>query len=192
MSIISSHLQFPNSDALTRAFFEEGIRHLEDARILHEASRHPAAIASAMKAAEFGVKSLIILSGAMGWWDRVFTTHSPLGDIEKLIAFQPHVDVLRSYHKTLVADVIAMEKLATTRPGGSYDLDAQKNPEYPFLSYQPASGTEAGGFRLDKPSTYFGEVDSRSYHNTAQDLLTTVAAQYAVIGGWGIAIPASL
>jgi hypothetical protein len=75
---------FPHSSILARTFFEEGIRHLEDAHILHKSQRYPAAIASAMKAAEFGVKSVIILDGAMGWWDKMFTTHSPLSDINAL------------------------------------------------------------------------------------------------------------
>jgi hypothetical protein len=76
MSITSPYPRFPDGDTLALAFFEEGIRHLEDARILHEGACYPAAISSAMKAAEFGVKSVIILGGAMGWWDKVFTTQT--------------------------------------------------------------------------------------------------------------------
>ena len=66
MSSTPPHPEFPADDLLARYFFEEGIRHLEDAKILYQAQRFPAAIASAMKAAEFGVKAVVILDGAMG------------------------------------------------------------------------------------------------------------------------------
>ncbi len=184
--------RFPDSSALVRAFFEEGVRHLEDAHVLHEAGRYPAFIASAMKAAEFGVKAIIVLDGAIGWWDKMFTTHSPLGDINNLRVFEHHVLTLENYNKTLAADVMGMERLAPARPGGSYDIEVQKNPEYPFLSYQPTPASDPGVFRLDKPSTYFLEADSKRYYNTAQDLLTAVATQYAAIGSWGLALPAAL
>lgn len=194
MSSNPPHPQFPDSDALARAFFEEGIRHLEDAHILHEAGRYPAAITSAMKAAEFGMKSVIILSGAMGWWDKIFTTHSPLSDIDSrnLPFFQPHITTLTSYSGTLITDVKVMEKLSPAKPGGSYDMESQQNPEYPFLSYHPDPATGSGEFRLSKPSTHFGEADSKRHYNTAQDLLTAIAAQYATIGSWGLALPAPI
>lgn len=67
MSIVPPRAGFPEPVIVARAFFEEGIRHLEDAQILHNLSRYPASIASAMKAAEFGVKSVLILDGALGW-----------------------------------------------------------------------------------------------------------------------------
>ncbi len=189
MSSASGYPPFPEGDALAQAFFGEGLRHLEDAQILHKAGRYPAAIASAMKAAELGVKSIIILGGAMGWWDRVFTTHSPLGDISGLPIFEHHIQTITAYNGTLVSDVMVMEKLAPAKPGGSYDIGSQQNPEYPFLSYQRALGTNPGEFRLNKPSMHFGEADSRRYYNTAQDLLTAVATQYATVSGWVLAIP---
>ena len=71
MNIPLSRPEFPAGEALARSFFEEGIRHLEDAEALYQAQRYPATIASALKAAEFGVKAIIIkaiiiLDGAMG------------------------------------------------------------------------------------------------------------------------------
>ena len=179
---------FPDQTLLAQTFFEEGIRHLEDAQILHQAGRYPAAVASAMKAAEFGVKAVLILDGAMGWWDKMFITHSPLGDISNLPPFDYHLVLLTAYSKTLVQDVKYMEKLSPAKPGGSFDIEAQQNPEYPFLSYAPGSST----FALTKPSTHFGDADSRKYCNTAQDLLTAITTQYAAIGGWGLTLPASL
>jgi len=184
--------EFPSGGVLARVFFEEGIRHLEDANALHQACRFPAAIASAMKAAELGVKAMIILNGAMGWWDKVFMTHSPLGDISSLLIFRHHVVALTGYKRTLVADVIDMERLAPARPGGAYDINEQKNPEYPFLSYHPNPAEDSGAFRLGRPSTHFVQSDSTKYYNTAQDLLTAVASQYVTIGGWGLALPAAL
>ena len=192
MMSIMPYPQFPNADALARAFFEEGIRHLEDAQILHAAHRYPAAIASAMKAAEFGIKTIIILGGAMGWWDKVFTTHRPLDEMNKLPVFEHHIQAITAYNGTLVSDVRVMEGLSPGKPGGRFDIDAEQNPEYPFLSYQEASAASSGEFRLNKPSTHFGEADSKKYYNTAQDLLTALTVQYAAVGIWGVAVPASI
>ncbi len=126
----------------------------------------------------------------MGWWEKVFTTHSPLGDIKNLPIFQHHVNALERYKGTLVSDVIVMEKLAPARPGGSYELEVQKNPEYPFLSYHVSLTASSGEFRLDKPSTHFGEADSRRYYNTAQELLTAVLTLYPQVTSWELVIPA--
>ena len=125
----------------------------------------------------------------MGWWERVFLTHTPLTEMNNSPLFRNHILKLASYKATLGAEVMLMESLAPAKPGGSYEIEKQQNPEYPFLSYHQASGTDPGGFRLNKPSTHFGEGNSKRYYNTAQDLLTAVATQYAVIGGWGLAIP---
>ena len=122
--------QFPDGNALGRVFFEEGIRHLEDAGILHEAARYPAAIASAMKAAELTIKSVVILGGALGWWDKIFSTHSPLSaisDSRTFPYFQHHIVALGQKDKTLVAEIKKMEKLAPLSPSGPYSFDDQMN-----------------------------------------------------------------
>lgn len=184
---------FPEKDILAQVMFGEGIRHLEDAHILHERQRYAASIASAMKAAEMGIKTLIILDGALGWWDKIFTTHSPLTDIKALPIFRHHVVLLEEYRATLIREVVEMESLAPTRPGAkAFDIELEKNPEYPFLSYGVNSATGRGEFRLDPPSAYFKEDHSRKYYNTAQDLLTAVVTQYVVVGGWELAIPPAL
>ncbi len=192
MNIPLPHPEFPTGEALARFFFEESIRHLEDAAVLHQAGRHPAAIASALKAAEFGVQAIIILDGAMGWWDGIFGTHTPLSAIEQKPFFRHHITAITIYSATLVWDVKEMEKLAPAKPGGSYDLNSQQNPEYPFLTYQSGTSGQQGTFRLNKPSTHFAEADSKKYYNTAQDLLTAITTQYSVISGWGITIPDTL
>jgi hypothetical protein len=71
-----------------------------------------------------------------------------------------------------VSDVKEMEGLSPAKPGGSYDISSEQNPEYPFLSYQKSFANDQGEFRLSKPSTHFGEAQSKGYYNTAQDLLT--------------------
>jgi hypothetical protein len=43
--------------------------------------RYAAAITSAMKAAELGVKAVLILDGSMGWWEKMQQTHTPLDDM---------------------------------------------------------------------------------------------------------------
>ncbi len=188
--ITSPHAHFPDKDALARVLFEEGIRHLEDARVLHEARRYAAAIASAMKAAELGIKTVIVLDGALGWWDKTFTTHSPLTDIKALPIFRHHIVMLEEYRNTLIREVVEMESLAPTRPGAkAFDIELEKNPEYPFLSYKVDPATGSGGFRLDAPSSYFAEADSQKYFNTAQDLLNAVATKYPAVSQWKLPLP---
>jgi hypothetical protein len=188
MSAVPVRPGFPEPVLVARAFFEEGIRHLEDACLLHGFSRYPASIASAIKGAEFGVKFILILDGAMGWWDKMFTTHSPFSDISRLPPFDSHIVTLTAYSATLVQDVKAMENLVPAKPGGTFDIEAQQNPEYPFLSYEARSSA----FALNKPATHFAEADSKKYYSAAQDLLTAVATQYATVSGWKLTIPASL
>ncbi len=187
--------QFPDDAALGRVFFEESIRHLEDARVLHEADRYPGAITSAMKAAELAIKCVVILGGALGWWDKIFSTHSPLSTIsnpQTFPYFQHHIVALGQKDKTLVAEIKKMEKLAPLSPSGPYSPDDQQNPEYPFLSFQAASDNAPAEFRLNKPSTHFTHSDSQKYYNTTQELLTAVTAQYATVGDWGLAVPPPL
>ena len=193
MNVPLPHPEFPTGEALARSFFEEGIRHLEDAGALHQTQRYPATIASALKAAEFGVKAIIILDGAMGWWD-IFATHIPLSNIDHRDKpfFQHHITAITNYKGTLVRAVKELEELAPAKPGGSYDLKSQQNPEYPFLTYQSGTSGQPGTFRLVNPSTHFGEADSKKYYNIAQDLLAAVATQYAIIGSWGLTIPNAL
>lgn len=194
MDIPLPHPEFPTGEVLARSFFEESIRHLEDAMTLHQAQRHPATIASALKAAEFGIKSVIVLDGAMGWWNDIFVTHTPLTSIDNAQKpfFQHHIIAIGNHNPTLVRAVKEMEKLVPTKPGGTYDTESQQNPEYPFLIYQTASVAKPSGFRLVKPSAHFGTAKSKEYYNTAQDLLTAITTQYATIGGWGLTLPASL
>ena len=191
MSGASPSPGFPDSRELAHAFFEEGVRHLEDAHVLHEAQRYPASIASAMKAAEFGIKAVIILDGAMGWWDKIFTTHSPMSDINSLPFFRHHVIALGGHSLTLVADIMAMESLAPRSPGkANFDVESAKNPEYPFLSFDRLPG--GGAFQLARPSTYFTASHSKDNYNTAQDLLAAVSSQYPAVASWGLTVPARL
>ena len=176
ISVTTSYPRFPDGDVLARPFFEEGIRHLEDVCVLHEAGHSPVAIASAMKAAEFGVKTIISLGGAMGWQDKVFTKHKPLDDINRLPIFEHHVKAITAYSGTLVSDVRKMDGLSPAKPGGSCDISSEQNPKYPFLSYEQASAAGPGQFRLSSPSSHFGEPDSKGYYNMAQDLLTAAAS----------------
>ncbi len=185
---VNSH--FPDKDVLARVLYTEGIRHLEDSRVLHKSERYPGAIASAMKAAEMGIKTIVVLDGAMGWWDKTFVTHSPLTDIKALAIFRHHVATLEEYRSTLLREVVEMESLAPTKPGAkAFDIELEKNPEYPFLSYKVDSVTGSGEFRLDAPSSYFLGPDSQRYFNTAQDLLNAVTTKYPKVRLWNLDLP---
>ena len=140
-----------------------------------------------------GIKTMIVLGNALGWWDKIFTTHSPLTDIKALPTFQSHIKILEGYSRSLIVDVVELESLAPIRPGGNYDINTQKNPEYPFLSFLSFNPvTNTGGFRLDAPSSYFFDADSQKYFNTAQDLLTAITVHYAIVHNWKLVIPASI
>ncbi len=190
---VSAQAQFPDKNALAHALFKEGIRHLEDACVLHDKQRYPAAIASAMKAAELGVKTVVVLDGALGWWEKLFTTHSPLTEIKELPIFRHHRTILENHRSTLIREVVELESLAPTRPGArAYDIQHEQNPEYPFLSHTIDNTTRAGSFRLDAPSSYFLEADSKKYFNTAQDLLNAITTQYIDVAQWQLTLPESL
>src|SRR5207244_342536 len=108
---------FPSTDDWARALFREAARHLDDARTLHLAARHAAAIASTLKAAELGLKSVLVLDGALGWWDRLHTTHTPLGDISGHQILRRHADRLQAHQTTLPARIRDLEALAPGRSG---------------------------------------------------------------------------
>jgi HEPN domain-containing protein len=147
---------FPDNQAWARALLEEGLRHLEDARVLHLSGRYPAAIASSMKAAELGLKTVLILDGALGWWERIHSTHTPLADISGHQILRRHFERLVGYRPTLPADVRELEALVPSRPGsGGFQVRIEDNPEYPFFTVtrDPATGDLVP--ELHSPAAYF-------------------------------------
>ena len=175
---------FPDAEAFGRAMFEEGLRHLEDAYVLHKAGRLPGAITSSMKAAELGFKTVLILEETFGWWESVTKSHSPMGDASSHAVLS---QVVTRFSPSLVSLIKEMERLSPAQLGKkafSNQNSDERNPEYPFVL---VNGTSVS---LGKPSDYFVNPQiSRNYYEAARELLTAIVLQYATIGAWGLTIP---
>lgn len=181
---------FPDADAFARAFFEEGVRHLSDARVLHQKSRHASSVTSSMKAAELGIKSVLILEGAMGVYEKVFNTHKPLTEIEKHPLLKRLNPLLEAHRADLSLNVREMESLEPTQFGkGNYDPAAgEANTEYPFLvKTLDASGNTVA--RLQSPQTYFDNAQSLRYYRLAHELLVALPLLYPDMKKWRVSLP---
>ncbi len=176
---------YPNTEVFARAMFEEAIRHLEDARILHHAERLPGAITSSMKAAELGFKAVLILEGAFGWWENVTKSHSPVTDASGHAVLG---QVVSHFAPSVVSLIKEMEHLSPSQIGKkAFSNQEERNPEYPFVVFDGASadwGTPTKSF--------VDPLLSTTYYTTALELLTAITVQYATAGGWGTTLPSSL
>ena len=176
---------YPNTEVFAHALFEEAIRHLEDAHVLHSAGRLPGAITSSMKAAELGFKSVLILEGAFGWWENVIKSHSPVTDASGHLALGR---VVSNFDARVVSRIKEMERLAPSQIGKkAFSNQDERNPEYPFVLFD---GTNVGWVTPAK--SFADPLLSSTYYNAAQDLLMAAAVQYATVGGWGLAVPPAL
>lgn len=109
---------FPSSADVAFAFYTEAIRHFEDAHFLKE-SRYAASIASSQKAAELAIKSLFLFDGVLGWWDKLFDTHSPLKSISASTGhvLSRHIGRILAVDQDLVDEIKLLESLAPEKPG---------------------------------------------------------------------------
>jgi hypothetical protein len=181
---------FPDTEEIAKAFFEEAIRHLEDALILHRKQRHPASITSSMKAAELGLKALFILDGAMGWWPKAQDTHTPWNDASKVAILKRHQDILKAQLPTLEADITALEKLSPGKPNLNADgPDEQANTEYPFPSFDKDRSTGLYMASMHRPDLFFDRATSEVHYTTAHKLLVTLRIHYPTIASWRISRP---
>ena len=175
-------MSFPSDNDLAQAMFSEAVRHLGDAYILHEAGRLPGAITSSMKAAELGFKAALILDGAFGWWENLFTSHSPLTDASAHVVLKQSTARLTP---GLVAVVKEMERFSPSRLGKkAFNNQEEDNPEYPYVLVQ---GTNAS---LGKPSDFFADPqDSHRYYEGARKLLMEITNLYISVAQWELTLP---
>lgn len=186
----------PSASLHGRAFWEEAVRHLVDARVLHVNGRYPASIASSMKAAELGLKSVLILDNVMGWWEKLLSVHDPLTTIQTTgrPVLTRHYDAINNADPALVTNVKSLESLAPrSQTTGRFDQSTAGvvNPEYPFLTVAP---DPMGGLvsSLNRPEVFFDEATSRSHYETAHSFLTLLPTQYNDIAVWAILLPSAL
>ncbi len=173
---------YPNTEVFARAMFEEAVRHLEDAHVLHDAGRLPGAITSSMKAAELGFKAVLILEGAFGWWENVTKSHSPVTDASGHAVLG---QVVSRFAPSVVSLIKEMEHLSPSQIGKkAFSNQEERNPEYPFVLFDGANadwGTPTKSF--------VDPLLSSTYYNTAHELLTAITAQYTTVGGWDLMLP---
>ncbi len=162
---------FPTHHKIAYDFYEEAVRHLHDAHVLHQAGRYAGAVKSTLKATELGIKSAFIFDGLVGRFDRLFKTHKPLTETEKDPIFSRLNTALNAHRKDLHKEVKEMEKLEP-RDFDTKNTDplVEANTEYPFMS------TVVGQNRIELrlPGAVFGVIESRDYHNLAHELLTAL------------------
>lgn len=180
---------FPSQEEWARSLFEEGARHLKDAWTLHTAARHAASIASAAKAAELGVKAVLVLDGAMGWFDALLTSHAPLTNIKGHRALRRHYEQLHRYDQNLARQVEELEQLAPGKPGaGSFEEGREQNPEYPFVAVSvDSTGTRLS--RLHRPELYFDAGRSQECYGVARHFLMALQDLYPEVAAWSVALP---
>ena len=178
----------PRDSELAHAYFSEAIRHLKDARILHEADRYAAAITSTMKATELGLKSLLILYGIRGWHD--LNKHNVMAVAKSISVLDSLLNALKSQYRTVVSDIEEMERLVPDKQTLlKLTLADAQNTEYPFFAEEPGL---AHSYRLYLPEAYFDEVSSRKYFRTAFQLLTAIQSISPEVAAWGLSPGSSL
>lgn len=181
-------LPFPRDNELAHAYFSEAARHLQDARILHAASRYAGAITSTMKAVELGLKSLLILHGVRGWHD--LNTHRIMGVAKTISVFDSLLDALKSQHPTLISDVEEIERLVPDKQSlGKLKFEDAQNTEYPFFATESETPRH---YRLYLPETSFDEPTSERYFLTAHRLLSSIQALSPEANAWQIALSSPL
>jgi hypothetical protein len=186
---------FPHQDEFAWRFFIEAVRHLGDARVLHRARRYAGAITSSQKAAELGMKAVLVLDGSLGWWDELQQTHRPLEKIEKHPVLTYHFQALNNYNPSLIMGLRALEKLAPGKPDvKEFKRETQMNAEYPFFYLEkpasPAAGTTRAYFK--GPSEYFTSADSLDHYRTAYELLAAYQTLYHRVAAWKVRLPRPL
>ena len=187
---------FPSADSLARAFYQEAVRHLSDAYCLHKGGSAAGAITSAMKAAELGAKSVLILHNALGIY-AIFNTHKPYTKIENHPVLKQLGADLDAYRSNLAMEVREMEKLEPTQFGDKNFGPEEANTEYPFL-LKMTDPKGAAYAEINRPETYFTAADSPAapgslhYCRIAHELLVAVASLEPMIGSWQVALPPRL
>ena len=186
---------FPERSDYAHVLWLESVRHLQDCYVLHAAARFPASISSAMKATEIAVKSLLVLDGAMAWWERLHGTHTPFTDIERNPILKRHYVALEGHDPDLPGRVKELERLAPSRPGSAgYDLlgdrtKQEANPEYPFFTAKSDPATQTITAELLRPASFFDASASLDYCRVAHRFLSAIAAQYPEIAAWSVDLP---
>lgn len=178
-------LPFPREKQMAESFFREATRHLQDARILHRSQRHPASITSSMKAAELGLKSALLLSGASGWLEAALQTHCVFAEINKqTFLTQTFLDALQNYDTSLPSDIKLMEELVPFKPDiKKLEISQAGNTEYPFFAFVPGTSPSTDA-KLYLPETYFTSADSEKHFGTAHRLLSALQALAPEIKAW--------
>lgn len=180
-------LPFPREEQMAEAFFREAARHLQDAQIFHRNQRHPGSITSAMKAVELGLKSVLLLYGAVGWLDSALQTHKVFAEINKTtLLTQGFLDALSNHDVTLPSDIELLEELTPFKPDiRKLEMKDAANTEYPFFAFVPGAPPNTT-FQLFTPGTYYTSADSQKHFRTAYRPLSALQALSPEVKAWKV------
>jgi hypothetical protein len=161
--------------------------------MLHNAKRFPGSITSTLKASELGIKAVLILDGAFGWWDKLQITHAPLTAIESHISLKKHFQRVAAQDAGLPASIKSLEKLVPGKLGaGSFNELDEANTEYPFAYAGTDPATNSKSVVLKCPGDYFTDVLSRDHYTAARDLLLILQAEYPGLNAMAIVLPVAI
>ena len=177
---------FPTQQEYARLLFQEAVRNFRDGYVLHRNRRFAAAITSAVKAVEIGLKSLLMLDASTTMVADVFQTHRIFQAyiIEMNIYKSTHASYLDSYDPNLRRRIIELEQLIPSKPSAKKtDFTDVVNTEYPFFVATTTQPTQ-----LIAPGIYFGRSESAKHLKTARDVLKALLDVYPTINSWGITL----
>lgn len=148
-------MPYPTPAEYACAFFDEAVRHLTDAHILHVDARYAACVQSCTHASEKAVKAQVFLRGGWYWTDKLKTTHEPLMKLlrnEPLL--RPIYETIRSAMPPLESDIKLLEEYTPSKE--------RENCEYPYLAavvHRPGSD-DVTDVTLKRPELEFSEAKS--------------------------------
>lgn len=178
-------VEYPSSGDLSKAFYMEAIRHLEDAAVLLDNLRYAASITSSMKAAELAVKAAAIKANAFGFWSDLFKKHNPVTAMDSHTILKGLVDEINGSVPLLSGRIKEMEKLEPKemKAGQSEEI----NTEYPFLRAQTGGRRRAA--IIESPQAYFGETDAITHYSSARDLIDLLPRLRRSMSSWRSPLP---
>jgi hypothetical protein len=72
------------------------------------------------------------------------------------------------------------------------NLQNNPNTEYPFPMPTMEVATGLYNVKIERPDTYFGEVNSLSHYGTARELLLLLKRKYRKISRWQVTTPPTI
>lgn len=168
-------MPYPTPAEYACAFFDEGVRHLTDAHLLHLNARYAACVQSRTHGSEKALKAHILVSGGWYWMDKIKTTHQPfqwLAQQSQYSLLAPIRDTIRVATPPIEAGIVLLEKLTPFK-------EDRENCEYPYLKLVPnPTGTPATeDVLLHRPELVQDEAKSLDAYRAVHAVISFVRDQ---------------